>query len=271
MAPEAAYEMAPEAAHWLLIGNSRWHWACQGLDGWRTWHAPPGFGFGGAPLAALRSDGLQLAGWAAVGPIPDQLDLDGSARLGLADIPLQAIPPWLGVDRALVGWRAWQLSGSPVLVADAGTALSLTRVDADGQFVGGRLMAGAALQLRALAAGTAQLPEIGVSAGIADGMPSEMPAGQWPMAAGLWPTQTEAAMGSGVLWGMAGAIALAAQQVWAEQPDCQIWLTGGDGAQLERLLAGWLGRARSGLEGRLQWAPDLALEALAALRPGPGR
>ena len=78
-------------------------------------------------------------------------------------------------------------------------------------------------------------------------------------------------MGSGVLWGMAGAIALAAQQVWAEQPDCQIWLTGGDGAQLERLLAGWLGRARSGLEGRLQWAPDLALEALAALRPGPGR
>lgn len=231
-----ALGVAPEAAHWLLIGNSRWHWASQGLAGWRSWHAPPGLA------------GSPLAGWAAVGPIPDQLGLDGSARIGLADIPLEAMPPWLGVDRALVGWRAWQLSGSPVLVADAGTALSLTRVDAVGRFVGGRLMAGAALQLRALAEGTAQLPQ----ARGPDGMPDA-----------LWPMETEAAMGSGVLWGMAGAIALAAQQVWAEKPDCQIWLTGGDGAQLEPLLAG--------LEGRLRWAPDLALEALAALRPGPGR
>ena len=270
MAPEVPYAVAPEAAHWLLIGNSRWHWACQCLDGWRSWHAPPGFGLEGAPMAGLRNAGVRLAGWAAVGPIPDQVDLDRGARLGLADIPLQAMPPWLGVDRALVGWRAWQLSDSPVLVADAGTALSLTRVDGVGRFVGGRLMAGAALQLRALAEGTAQLPKLGVSAGLADGMPSALATGHWPMATGLWPIQTEAAMGSGVLWGMAGAIALAAQQVWAEQPDCQIWLTGGDGAQLEPLLAGWLG-ARSGLEGRLQWAPDLALEALAALRPGPGR
>ena len=263
--------MAPEAAHWLLIGNSRWHWACQCLDGWRSWHAPPGFGLEGAPMAGLRNAGVRLAGWAAVGPIPDQVDLDRGARLGLADIPLQAMPPWLGVDRALVGWRAWQLSDSPVLVADAGTALSLTRVDGVGRFVGGRLMAGAALQLRALAEGTAQLPKLGVSAGLADGMPSALATGHWPMATGLWPIQTEAAMGSGVLWGMAGAIALAAQQVWAEQPDCQIWLTGGDGAQLEPLLVGCLG-SRLGLEGgRLQRAPDLALEALAALRPGPGR
>ena len=244
-----ALGVAPEAAYWLLIGNSRWHWASQNLEGWRSWHAPPG-------LAAAPQVGLRLTGWAAVGPVPDQVGLDGGQRIGLSHIPLLEMPPWLGVDRALVGWRAWQLSGSPVLVADAGTALSLTRVDAAGQFVGGRLMAGAALQLRALAEDTAQLPQPRVPDGMADG---------------LWPTETEAAMGSGVLWGMAGAIALAAQQVWAEQPDCQIWLTGGDGAQLERLLAGWLGRARSGLEGRLQWAPDLALEALAALRPGPGR
>jgi len=164
-----------------------------------------------------------------------------------------------------VGWRAWKLSGSPVLVADAGTALSLTRVDAVGQFVGGRLMAGAALQLRALAEGTAQLPRARVPDGMADGDAT----GPLPMNARHWPIKTEAAMGSGVLWGMAGAIALAAQQVWAEQPDCQIWLTGGDGAQLEPLLVSWLG-SRSGL-GRLQRAPDLALEALAALRPGPGR
>ena len=252
--------MVPQAAHWLLIGNSRWHWASQNLEGWRSWHAPPG-------LAAAPQVGSRLTGWAAVGRVPDQVGLDGGQRIGLSHIPLLEMPPWLGVDRALVGWRAWQLSGSPVLVADAGTALSLTRVDAVGQFVGGRLMAGAALHLRALAEGTAQLPQARVPKGTADGMPDGMPD---EMAAGLWPIETQAAMGSGVLWGMAGAIALAVQQMWAEQPDCQIWLTGGDGAQLEPLLAGWLG-ARSGLEGRLQWAPDLALEALAALRPSPGR
>jgi len=253
--PGVPFEVAPAAAHWLLIGNSRWHWASQDLHGWRSWDASPGLA-GGPSLAGDR-----LAAWAAVGPIPQPAGLDGSQRIGLADIPLQAMPPWLGVDRALVGWRAWQRSGAPVLVADAGTALSLTRVDAGGRFVGGRLMAGAALQLRALGEGTAQLPDTRVSAGIADGMPAGM-------AHGPWPTATEAAMGAGVFWGMAGAIALAAQQIWAEQPDCQIWLTGGDGARLEPLLVGWLGLAGAG---RLQRAPDLALEALAALRPEPGR
>jgi len=242
--------VVPQAAHWLLIGNSRWHWASQNLEGWRSWHAPPG-------LAAVPQVGLRLTGWAAVGPVPDQVGLDGGQRIGLSHIPLLEMPPWLGVDRALVGWRAWQLSGSPVLVADAGTALSLTRVEAGGQFAGGRLMAGASLQLRALGEGTAQLPQTRIPDGMADGT-----------ATGPWPKATEAAMGAGVLWGMAGAIALAAQQVWAEQPDCQLWLTGGDGAQLEPLLASWLG---SGFAGRrLQAAPDLALEALAALRPGPG-
>jgi type III pantothenate kinase len=195
--------------------------------------------------------GLSLAGWAAVGACPNQAGLVATQRIGLADIPLQAMPPWLGVDRALVGWRAWQLSHAPVLVADAGTALSLTLVDARGHFCGGRLMAGAALQLRALGQGTAQLPDVPVP---------------WAIAEELWPMATEAAMGSGVLWGLAAAIALAAQQVWAEQPDCQIWLTGGDGPTLEPLLAGWLG---SEAKGRLRCAPDLALEALAALRPGP--
>ena len=248
--------VVPEPARWLLIGNSRWHWAALGPEGWCSWHAAPGDGLDSSPLG-----GLPLAGWAAVGPIPDHVGLDGSARIDLADIPLQAMPPWLGVDRALVGWRAWQLSGAPVLVADAGTALSLTRVDAGGHFVGGRLMAGAGLQLRALGAGTTLLPEIKVPHAMADGM-----------ADGPWPIATEAAMGSGVLWGMAGAIALAAQQVWAEQPDCQIWLTGGDGPQLEALLAGWFGSGSGSVwAGHLRRAPDLALEALAALRPGPGR
>ena len=142
---------------WLLIGNSRWHWACQAAPGIREYvdESPA------AGLARLQAwADRQLLGWAAVGPVPPQAGLDPSRRLTLQDVPLAGLPPWLGVDRALVGWQAWRsaAAGSAVLVADAGTVLSFTCVDRRGQFVGGRLMAGAGLQLRALNAGTASLP-----------------------------------------------------------------------------------------------------------------
>jgi pantothenate kinase type III len=64
-------------------------------------------------------------------------------RLRVEDVPLAGAPSWLGIDRALAGWEAWRQTGGPVLVVDAGTVLSLTRVDGEGRFQGGRLMAGA--------------------------------------------------------------------------------------------------------------------------------
>jgi hypothetical protein len=108
------------------------------------------------PLARWRA-------WAAVGELPRGLELPARRRLSLDQVPLGAMPPWLGIDRALVGWGAWSRQnrrnpGRAVLVADAGTALSLTRVDGQGRFCGGRLAAGVALQMRALAGGTALLP-----------------------------------------------------------------------------------------------------------------
>ena len=58
-------------------------------------------------------------------------------RVLTSDVPLAQLPPALGVDRALAAWAAWQQQRQPVLVADAGTALSLTLVDAAGCFQGG--------------------------------------------------------------------------------------------------------------------------------------
>jgi type III pantothenate kinase len=162
------------------------------------------------------------------------------------------MPEWLGVDRALVGWRAWQRSGAAVLVADGGTALSLTRVDAEGGFAGGRLMAGAALQLRALQAGTAGLQGI------------ELPQGL-PVRA--WPSVTAEAMVAGVLRGLAAAVAQAGRELMLADPRCSLWITGGDGPLLAPLVQELL--AGSSLPVHL--APALALEALALLRPGSGR
>ncbi|MDP4737975.1 MAG: type III pantothenate kinase [Cyanobium sp. MAG_216] len=160
-------------------------------------------------------------------------------------------PGWLGVDRALVAWRAWCLASGPVLVADSGTALSLTLVTSEGRFGGGRLLAGAALQLRALAAETAGLPGLE--------QPLDLPLD-------LWPRSTPEAMAAGVLRGLAAALAAAGREAQTSCPGCSFWLTGGDGPLLKPLLQQLLASSMP-----LQLAPDLALEALAALRPGPDR
>lgn len=155
-------------------------------------------------------------------------------------MPLADLPAWVGLDRALVGWRAWQLSGGPVLVADVGTALSLTRVDAGGGFAGGRIQAGRALQLRALASGTALLPAV---QGFRDRpLDADSP----------WPRETSAALEQGVCEGLVAAVARAWDQACRDRPDCRLWITGGDGDWLAHSLG-------------QPCHPTLALEALAAL------
>ncbi|MCT0208363.1 type III pantothenate kinase [Synechococcus sp. CS-1332] len=239
--------MPARQLRWLLIGNSRWHWALDGADGGggdaplRFLHLPPPTAVGDPPLA-----------WAAVGPVPPQAGLPAATRLELKNVPLAEVPPWLGIDRALAGWWAARLTGGPVLVADAGTVLSLTRVDGRGRFAGGRLMAGAALQLGAMASGTQGLPSLeeGLSAG---------------GGGDAWPKATDAAMRRGVAEGLAAAVLEAGRQARALEPGCRIVLTGGDGPTLMPLLqhASELG------EGVLMHCPDLCLEALVALRPRP--
>jgi type III pantothenate kinase len=216
----------------LLIGNSRWHWAEGPLHARHYWSEPPRQAW---PQAPER--------WAAVGPLP--AGLDPAARITLAQIPLAAAPGWLGVDRALAGWQAWQRSAGPVLVADAGTALSLTWIDRQGRFAGGRLLAGAALQLQGLHASTQALPLL------------QAPGWRWP--ADGWPQQTEAAMAVGVLDGLAGALQRAAAGLAQQQSDLQLWLTGGDGEALHPLLEPCAGQDRP-------WtlAPGLCLDGVAA-------
>lgn len=199
---------------------------------------PPGEG-----LAELQALAGPPRAWAATGALPAPLPLEPGLRLHPADVPLAGVPSWLGVDRALAGWRAWRRSHGAVLVADAGTVLSLTRVRADGRFAGGRLMAGAALQLEAMARGTAALP--------AAVQPPELPELAWPQA-------TAAAMAAGVLRGLAAAIAEAWQEARADDPACRLWLSGGDGPALAPLLG-------------VEPTPHLALRALVELRPAAGR
>ncbi len=247
--------MPERQLRWLLIGNSRWHWAEADGDpqpvadaasaladpSLRFLHQPPPAGPVAAPLA-----------WAAVGPVPSRAALTPATRLQLADVPLAGAPAWLGIDRALAGWQAASEAEGPVLVADAGTVLSLTRVDGRGRFAGGRLMAGAGLQLAAMGAGTEALPSL------TDGFSAAGTAEMWPLA-------TAAAMASGVAEGLTAAVLEAARQVRGLEPDCRIVLTGGDGPALLPLLR----RSRELGGDVLLHRPNLCLQALVALRPKP--
>ena len=225
----------------LLVGNSRWHWGQRHDDRLHCWHEPAA-----AAAVNLRAESTSLLAdleaWACVGALPAGLVLPQGRRILLPQVPLGGLPPWLGIDRALVGWRAWCRQGQgPVLVADAGTCLSLTRIDADGQFRGGRISAGLALQLRSLGQGTANLPQQ-----LDPLVSTDDP----------WPAGTAAAMLQGCLQACSAAVLQGVRDLAADQP-WQLWLTGGDAQRLEPELR------RRGLQPRL--APDLALEALAAL------
>jgi type III pantothenate kinase len=232
---------------WLLIGNSRWHWALDEADGQGGERAPQ---FLHLPPQAAAVD--PPVAWAAVGPVPPEAALPAETRLALQDVPLAEAPPWLGIDRALAGWWAARLTGSPVLVADAGTVLSLTLVDGRGRFAGGRLMAGAALQLGAMGSGTEGLPCL--ERGLASAVGGE-----------AWPRATEAAMRQGVAEGLAAAVLEAGRQALALDAGCRIVLTGGDGSTLLPLLR----RAAGMGEEVLLHRPELCLEALVALRSRP--
>ena len=219
----------------LLIGNSRWHWAEQrGASAWIYEHEA-------AALEALDAPSDLLA-WAAVGVVPSHPYLQSSKRLNLSAIPLQGIPPWLGIDRALAGWGAWRANQNRVgvLVVDAGTVLSLTRISADGSFSGGLLAAGYGLQLRAMGEATA-------------GLTATSPLVLAPEEAESFPFETQAAMRSGAQQSLVGLI----REAHAQSPG-PIWLCGGDALQLLPKLQKQLGM-------EVLHAPNLVMEAMVEL------
>ena len=237
-------------ARWLLVGNSRWHWAERGMDGQlRGWDRA---------VSEVGREGAPPLAWAAVGLNPDPQICPAERQVALADVPLLGCPPWLGVDRALAGWEAWQEVGASVLVVDGGTVLSLTRVDGGGTFRGGRLLAGLRLQLEAMGQGTTLIPQIlnHSQEGAFEGENGRTSPGD-----PAWPVATAAAMQVGVERGLVAAITAAAREA-----GCQwVVFTGGDGGLLYERGAAELEHFGLSVAHR----PLLCLESLARLRPAP--
>jgi pantothenate kinase type III len=147
----------------------------------------------------------------------------GKLRLGDAvvlDTTHRGLPPArverperAGVDRRVQVLGASRLAQGAATVVSCGTALTVDVADADGALVGGAILPGLTLGMRALAAATARLPVVDL-----DG-PTGMPA-----------RDTEAAIRTGVCVGAAGAV----ERLLADAgvADAPVFLTGADAPRL---------------------------------------
>ena len=224
----------------LMIGNSRLHWA------WflnstlhQTWdisHLSPQ-----AIASLLTSNSLaeaipheapdllsliraKVPLWIA-SVVPSQTALwqvyPQAHVLELGQVPIKGLYSSLGIDRALALLGASKTLGFPVLVIDAGTALTFTAMDEQAQFFGGAIVAGLQTQLRSLAQNTAALPAIDTHGVV---LPCR------------WAMNTPDSIQSGIIYTLLASIRDYCE-AWLERfPRGAIALTGGDREVLFRHL-----------------------------------
>lgn len=130
-------------------------------------------------------------------------------------------PGSLGADRiaAAVGAAA-TVPGKPLLVVDAGTAVTYDAVSADGRFLGGNIAPGMNMRLEALHRFTARLPRVEV--------PRTLPSD------GFMGHDTASAMVLGAVYGIVGAL----EYYQRHLPDDTVTvITGGWATELARLCS----------------------------------
>ncbi|MBF2084190.1 pantothenate kinase [Thermoleptolyngbya sp. C42_A2020_037] len=247
----------------LAIGNSRLHWAAFSdsrlLQAWDSdyWTAAAIAQFAVDPASAnlpLIGEGSPQAPvpLAIASVVPAQTDLwqqyPAQQILTLADVPLAKMYPTFGIDRALTLWGAICSLGAPVLVIDAGTALTFTAADRHNNLVGGAILPGLRLQQQALAQDTAVLPLVTLQPDL--NLPPR------------WATDTPAAIRSGILYTLLASIQDFAHDWLLQEPEGAIALTGGDSALLHQALS----QQNPALAARIHRDPALIFRGIPALR-----
>jgi type III pantothenate kinase len=249
----------------LAIGNSRLHWGqFQGpkllstwdtkhltskpdeASDWQTWQAlSPAFAASPAPfpeLLILSVVPAQTFHW---------LLYVKAREITLKNIPLPNMYGTLGVDRALALWGAGTLYGWPVLLIDSGTALTLTGADSQGQFVGGSILPGFAVQARSLHDATGALPQVE--------LPESLPI--------QWAKDTQTSIQSGLVYNTVGGLWMAIQDWCVRYSESKVVLTGGDAQRLLGYLQAFHSAdLETSWQRSLIHAPTLLLNSLAALR-----
>jgi len=169
------------------LGNSRVKWASwrDGRLGEQHAAAYAGWSVEDWERTLFAEPGIERVFAARVGGGPDAAALDAAARRATAH-PVTFVataaeaggvrnaypdPGLLGVDRWLAVIAAYARVGGACCVADVGTAATVDGVDADGRHLGGFIVPGPDLMMRALWRGTADLATHTATSGAAAGSP----------------------------------------------------------------------------------------------------
>jgi type III pantothenate kinase len=208
----------------LMIGNSRLHWASfNGLtlqDTWDTSHLSQWEKCDNNSLNSQENNELETQPLVIASVVSEQTKLwqnyPNVRIINLDEIPLRGLYSTLGIDRALAVLGAGTRLGWPVLVIDAGTALTLTGCDRDRNLIGGAILPGLNLQLLSLKERTSALPLIE--------LPESLPR--------RWAMDTPTAIQSGVIYTILAGLRYFIVHWQRRFPDSKIVFTGGDRALL---------------------------------------
>ena len=215
------------------IGNSRMKWGLHGPHGWSALGVTPNSDIGTLALRdwhnlarPLRVVGVNVAGEAARVRVEAQLTrwrlvpewLTASASAcGVTNG--YALPSQLGADRWASLIAAWQRSNITELfppacvVVNAGTAVTIDVLDAQGVFRGGLILPGVRLMLQTLAENTAALKSA----------PGEFRD---------FPDNTADALHSGAMQAICGAVEQMRRQIDTNPAQVRVYLAGGAAMEL---------------------------------------
>ena len=139
--------------NFLLVGNSRLHWANYSQNQSKFFHTKKEQKF------PENIDVNQLI-WASVGKLPN-FSLKKDNEIKTKDIQLSNLPDYFGIDRGLACLAALNTIENPLkkdlLIADFGTILSITKLNSNGSILGGQLIPGFLTQLKSMEQNTKNL------------------------------------------------------------------------------------------------------------------
>ena len=138
---------------YLLIGNTRLHWAVNKNSSYK-------FSNTLVNDSLPKNIDLKKLIWASVGKYPTN-NLLKKNQVTIKDINLINMPHFIGIDRALACFAALIMFKSKLsknlLIVDLGTTVSITKIDHQGNILGGQLFPGFTTQLRSMEQSTKNL------------------------------------------------------------------------------------------------------------------
>ncbi|KJH72326.1 pantothenate kinase [Aliterella atlantica] len=213
----------------LAIGNSRLHWALfAGESLLKNWDAPHLLAScsNWAELSVNITNGDRPLPLFLASVVPSQTALwqtyPNLQIITLDKVPIKGTYPTLGIDRALALWGAIETYSIPVLVIDAGTALTFTGAS-NFSLVGGAILPGLSLQFQSLGQKTAGLS--------IEELPAQLPP--------RFATNTTQAIQSGIIYTIIASLCDYIQSWLQQYPNSKVVLTGGDRTILLNYLSNY--------------------------------